>query len=64
MTVGAGSALAGLFGPLMDALNAAASGAGYTVLFVGAAVAFAASAVALTGIRSRPARERAAEGAF
>ena len=38
-----GMAAAGLFGPLLDAANAASPGAGYAALFAGAALAFLAS---------------------
>ncbi len=44
-TAGA-AATAGLFGPLVDWGNSTVPGTGYTMLFVGAALAFAASAVA------------------
>ena len=50
-TAGA-AAVAGLFGPLVDWANGLTPGAGYSALFVMAALAFAASAVVLRGVRS------------
>jgi MFS family permease len=47
-TAGAAAA-AGLFGPLVDWLNGRLDGSGYPVLFILAALAFLASAVALRG---------------
>jgi MFS family permease len=44
------AAAAGLLGPLVDWANTNAAGAGYTVLFVTAALAFVASAIALRGV--------------
>jgi MFS family permease len=58
-TAGA-AAVAGLLGPLVDWGNASAPGFGYTVLFIVAAVACAASALAIRGIsapRALPAEE-------
>jgi MFS family permease len=48
-TAGA-SATAGLLGPLIDWANTGAVEAGYTVLFVAAALAFVASAIVLRGV--------------
>jgi len=48
-TAGAAAA-AGLAGPLVDWGNAQGTGAGYVVLFVGAALAFGSSALALRGV--------------
>jgi MFS family permease len=48
-TAGAAAA-AGLAGPLVDWGNAQGTGAGYVALFLGAAVAFGASALALRGL--------------
>jgi MFS family permease len=58
-TAGA-AAVAGLLGPLVDWGNAGAPGFGYTVLFIVAAIASAASALAIRGIsapRALPAEE-------
>ena len=49
------AAAAGLFGPLVDRINGIAPGAGYTALFVVAALTFAASAVA---VRLEPPRRQ------
>ena len=53
-TAGAAAA-AGLLGPLVDWGNAGSPGVGYTVLFVIAALACAASALALRGVSAPPA---------
>lgn len=45
-------AMAGLFGPLIDWANGVTPGSGYRVLFIGASLAFAASALA--ALRTRP----------
>jgi MFS family permease len=49
-------ATAGLLGPLVDRANAARPGAGYTLLFLAASLAYAASALALRPLRARPPR--------
>jgi MFS family permease len=62
-TAGAAAA-AGLLGPLVDWGNAAAPGAGYTALFVAAALAFAGSIAALRGAEraARQPEDGTAEG--
>ncbi|MFL5806112.1 MAG: MFS transporter [Roseiflexaceae bacterium] len=52
-TAGAAAA-AGLFGPLVDWSNGAASGMGYTALFAAAVLAFIASALAVRGVAGQP----------